>query len=561
MFKLLVADDEALERRAIRYIIQECQLPIEVVGEARNGVEVVELAEKLKPDIILMDIKMPSMDGIKATTKIKECSPWVKIVIVSAYDEFEYAVEAIKLGAADYLLKPARPEEIVRVLNKVMAVLEEERLSNLEYARLLESVQKAMPYFKMSFVFNLISGDTELDDLDSQAKFLGIEVFPSIAMVIAIDHFDELAPGQNEIERQILKQNVFELVNECMAHLPLVLTAPLGGGKIVVLLSIQSMKEERVSKKIICELAEKIRETVERQTSVTVTVGIGRHNDHGLRLREYYLDALKAFKLGSLILGGNQVVHIDDLQEGQEAPYPINTENSLCDRVKYGEWKSVKEELENLLHHIMGKSPGSVTVVCTRLAELTIMLSRSAIQGGADQETILNLNVEFIPQLITCNDLEEMADCIMQLTKKFVNAVLESRKTFGAQTIKIAQKYIEKKYQHKLSLEEVARAVHLTPHYFSRLFKKETGYSFVEYLTQIRLNKAKLLLCDPSVTINDIAEKIGYPDANYFSRVFKKVEGLSPSEYRNKAFIKRDIRLVQDSGRQDIVPMDQDGTL
>lgn len=533
MYKIFVVDDEPLECKAIHHIIEKYELPVKWVGESGNGIEAVERATKLKPDIIMMDIKMPGMDGLEATAEIIKNNPHVMVIILSAYDEFDYARKAVKLGALDYVLKPARSEEIVKVINKALEKLEAERQLKLEYEQIKERMQKAKPYIKMSFVLNLISGCVTLEDINDQAAFLDIDFLPQQVMIIGIDEFTKYDEENNKMKLTVVRQNILDNINQYISNIPSGLISPVGMNKIVLLLSFDETKEDRNNKSSILKLAKNMLVNIKKQFSCTVTIGIGRSYKDITDIRESYLQARKAFKMGSLILGGDQVIYIDDLQDHNDKCYPIYKEKVLHNHIINGEWQLAKEDLEELLKEIL-ESQESIVFKRTRINEIVVVLSRSAIEEGADQENILRLNADFYTKLVISDCLEDITDYIIQLVTQYEKLIAESHKTYSAKIILEAHKYIENNYSSNINMKDVAESINLSSHYFSRLFKKESGYTFLEYLTKTRLNKAKQLLHDPSLTITEIAQRIGYDDACYFSRLFKKHETISPKEYRSK---------------------------
>ncbi|MFY9499652.1 MAG: response regulator, partial [Tepidanaerobacteraceae bacterium] len=160
-YTVLICDDELLERQVLKSIIESSDLPLKVVGEAKNGIEAVQQSEKLKPDILLIDIKMPGMDGITASAEIKKSCPKCKSIFITAYDEFEYVKRALQIGAVEYLLKPVRPDEILALLDKIVDLLNQERQKKLREEKLLESIKQAAGMLKSSIMVSLIMGHVE----------------------------------------------------------------------------------------------------------------------------------------------------------------------------------------------------------------------------------------------------------------------------------------------------------------------------------------------------------------------------------------------------------------
>lgn len=186
-----------------------------IVGEAKNGKEAVELAWKTQPDIILMDVRMPGLDGIMASKAIKKFLPEVKIIIISAYDDFAYAHEAIQLRAVNYLLKPVQRGDMLDIIDRQLTELDNERRRKAEEEELREALQSMMPYIKIGFIFELLAGNIKSTaKINERAEFLGIKQLPQVVLVANIDNFVQHTRNKKEIQRRVLKQKIFERIKE-----------------------------------------------------------------------------------------------------------------------------------------------------------------------------------------------------------------------------------------------------------------------------------------------------------------------------------------------------------
>ena len=187
MYTLLIADDEQLERQALRFIIEKNYPQVQIVGEAGDGASAVRLAMEERPDIVLMDIRMPEINGLEAAKSIRVLLPDTRIVMLTAFDEFSYAKQALSMGAVEYLLKPVRPEELTETLRKVAEGVKAMKSKHQEEEALRKSVAEAMPFIQMSFVYDLISGQVEeMTHYRERASFLGLAVDPGVALVLEL---------------------------------------------------------------------------------------------------------------------------------------------------------------------------------------------------------------------------------------------------------------------------------------------------------------------------------------------------------------------------------------
>ncbi|HHY83502.1 MAG TPA: AraC family transcriptional regulator [Clostridiales bacterium] len=215
--------------------------------------------------------------------------------------------------------------------------------------------------------------------------------------------------------------------------------------------------------------------------------------------------------------------------------YPMDKENDLLDRVRMGDRNGAKEILNELLSAIFLRSAGNIELIKARILELVIVISRAAVEGGASLDKLLGLNYGFISELAALNRFEDICFWIVKVLDTFLDTVYESRNIKNSKLLGDAVRYIREHFNENLTLESIAQKIYISPYYLSHLFKEELGITFLEYLTRIRMEEAKRLLKDRSMTILDVSSRVGYDDPGYFSKVFKKNMGLSPNQYRKNA--------------------------
>lgn len=533
--KILIADDEILERKALSIMIQEAQLPFKIIGEARNGLEAVEFFTRECPDVVLMDIKMPGLSGLEVTKRLRECCPEAKVVILTAYNEFEFAQEAVKLGVSDFIVKPYLPRDLLNVLEKLIQELNRER-GKIDQEKLLKmKLGNALPYILMSLGHDLLSGNCpDTDDIRARAEFLGLKELPSQVLLADIDHFSVITFNQSETEKQFLKNQVYQATKE-VAEQTASLVFPFGRDQSVILINPGEGPDGQAAS-AANELAEKIRAAVERKTQVTITVGIGRRYGPSM-LHRSYEEACEAQQLGSFFLGTNRVINIeqlDILKENWGNSYPLEIERQLIEKVKIGEEKAALKVANQLIDRLLQqKNKQSLEVAKSRLVELITLLSRAIIENN-DFNELAKMNVACLRKLVRCSDLDNLYAWIREVIGEYIEYGCKNYTSKTSASIAKAVKYIRQNYQKDLTLFEMAQVIFFNPHYFSRIFKQETGCSFMEYLTAVRIDQAKKLLLTTNLNISGVAKKVGYHDANYFSRVFSKKEGLSPSKYRQQ---------------------------
>ncbi len=216
----------------------------------------------------------------------------------------------------------------------------------------------------------------------------------------------------------------------------------------------------------------------------------------------------------------------------QSTPYPMDKERELLGRVRLGDRTGAKEILNELLGAIFFKSGGNNEVIKARILELVVVISRAAVEGGASLEKLFGLNFRFIEELSDIHQFDDLCHWLVKVLDVFLDTVFETRNIKNAKSLGDALSFIRENYSRNLALENVAQQVYISPYYLSHLFKEELGITFVEYLTRVRMEAAKKLLKETTLSIVAIASEVGYEDASYFSKVFKKATGISPNQYR-----------------------------
>jgi len=531
--EVLVVDDEPLERQAICFLLNRERPQYRIVGEAANGVEAVKLAASLQPDIIFLDIKMPVMDGLAAGREIRALLPEARLVFITAYGEFDFAREAVTLGASRYLLKPLDGEEMIATLDKLAADVLAARRRRQATARLKAALKEMKPLIRLGFIMDLINGNIKAAEAESRAHFLGITSLPRLAMQVDIDQFSSLLEESTEVERQILKQQVKESVERVSKAWPGALVAPVTRDEFTVLLPLDHLGQGEEIRQAAIQLGEAICRQVRQDTGVTVTVGIGRSTEQVSDLHRSYAEAVAAAEF-RLLYGGDQVIHADDVtaRSGTGRSLLNPEEQELVQAIRIGDRQGAYRQANNILRKLLLEQERRPAVLKMKLLELAALMANAALEGGADPEVVSNLTLASGSEFLALENLAGMQERVLQRLMAMVGQVVETREQRNIDLINRACEYIEANFEKEITLEGIARHVYLSSCYFSRLFKQIKGYNFVDYLTRVRLKAAREMLLSTNLPVFEIAARVGYRDARYFGQVFKKQEGYTPSVFR-----------------------------
>ncbi|MBP3218515.1 MAG: response regulator [Lachnospiraceae bacterium] len=522
MFRILIADDEGIMRESIRNTIQSNFASDCEIQTVRTGREVVEQCATFRPDIAFVDIQMPGLSGIQAIQEVRKTDPSILFIIITAYDRFSYAQEAVNLGVMEYITKPVNKKKIVDVCVRAMHQVEEMRRKRSDDLRVREKLEIVQPMIEVAFINNLLQedrGGTMRDYLD----MLDIQEDYGFFCVLEFGDGDSSGNFTNAVGSNVkMNQSYQELKNTVRDYLDCIV-GPLMGNRIPLFIaSVQDRMpyEQRV------EMITRVRSLLRRLESdheLSFRSGIG--DVHSIE------EASASFKeaVRCLRQGEGHVVHIMDLSAAAKTSeeYPYALEQKFIQHGMMADAESACACAEELLEWTQQHNPDELAM---RALTLVIHLQQKAMENGLMQSG----------QELKGASLMELSDAsgaqVQQWLSGKIRTICEdisSRKQRESENVvSRAAAYIREHYAEEITLDEVSRLVDISPYYFSKLFKQETGENFIEYLTYIRIEKAKEYLANPRYSIKEVCIMCGYSDPNYFSRIFKKYVGKTPSEYR-----------------------------
>ncbi|QSF43134.1 response regulator [Paenibacillus tianjinensis] len=546
MYKLILAEDEEDVREGIIAQIDWAKYGFEVVDSAENGREATEAIDRLLPDVVVTDIQMPFMNGLQLAEWIRSRHPNTKIIILTGYDEFEYAQKAIKLQIDEYILKPFSSQELIDVLLKVKATIEAEIADKENVYVLSEHYRKSLPVLREQFLSSLVSRRLPLQEITDKSAEYGINLDGKQfqASVISIDYIRagqsrEAAAGRPVSLRDTGDHNLqlFAILNIaeeiCQKH---------GTGRVfihrdeVVLLSVSKEPDETEITGHTFAILEEIRQNVQHFLKLTVTAGAGTVCQSASMLFNSFSDAMQALDY-RLILGNNRVIWIEDVESrsNQMLVFDELTRQSLIRTIKLGTVQELKEVMDELFG---GLDTAHVSTQDYQIFLLEIITSilRVAKESGSETANFIVPNMATLTDMNKFNNMGEAKQWIINVCTGLMDSIASGRQSSYKQLIDQAKEYIRSHYEESdISIGRVCQHLHISTGYFSSIFKKEMKMTFVSYLLQIRLEAAKELLRSTELKAFEIAEKIGFADPNYFSFCFRKKYGQSPKEYKNSA--------------------------
>ncbi|OCT15638.1 hypothetical protein A8709_16375 [Paenibacillus pectinilyticus] len=526
MQKILIVDDESIFREYLRTALDWEAYGFELCAEAKNGIEALEQVEVHRPDIALVDITMPFMDGLSLTEHLKEHYPATSVVLITGHNEFDYARKALKLGVEDYILKPFSKDELVLTLLKLQKEHEKAR----EERSTLKENQQLM---KESYLNHLLSSDYHQSPEETRLKLQQLgESFASSLFVVACIEIDHMDVKWNQVsERLLWKYAVTNILNEALEETGhhLIFNGP--EGRIICLVEHQGGKELEVP---ALEGYEKLIFLIKKYLKFTITIGVGRSQSGYTGIRISYLEALEALQ-NKFVLGNDRVIAYGSsvLDSGKQALYPteVNEELLVCLRM-HNEGK-VEEKLEEVFQSIREQRLSIEYTYVISMGLISVCLSYIT-EMGHPIEDCFGENFYPYSEIKRLGSIDSTSAWIKELFTKAIQYTSKHKKTRSSKIAQSAKDYIEGHYMDsELQLDQIAQQVFINPSYLRAVFKKEIGMTVTDYVTHVRMHRARELLGKGNIRLADIAEQIGVSDPSYFSKSFKKFFGYSPSEYEN----------------------------
>ncbi len=528
MFRILVADDEGIMLASIKNSIEanfgsECEIVC-----VKSGRALIEQARVFHPDIAFVDIQMPGISGIQAIQEIRKFNQSVVFIIITAYDKFVYAQEAVNLGVLEFITKPVGKQRILEVSRKAMRQVEQARQKLSDDLRIREKLEIVIPMIESGFIYSLLQDDADLL-LDDYLELL--DIHKEYGFIVVLEFGDRLESGvmTNAVGANVRLNKYYSILKETVRDFFNCVIGPVMGNRVVLFNSFDHQKvryEERVE---IITRARAMVEKLEHSIDLKFRGGIGTIKHIG-QVRESYKEALKALRESD-----NHVVHITDIpvQNEYDGEYPLELEQDFFYQGRKGDIESLSI-CANQFFDWMLRQEGDVRAnLEIKVLELVIRLEQQAFEAGTMRYGY-RYREHYMTEMKSCNDYDVLRNWFLEKIREICEYVNTARKKGQDDIIYKVKSYIDEHFADNISLDDVSRMVDISPYYFSKLFKQEVGENFVEYLTSIRIRHAKKLLEQPAHSIKQICVMCGYSDPNYFSRIFKKYEGMTPSEYRER---------------------------
>lgn len=531
MLKVMIVDDEFYFREALKISLLWKDLGFEICGEAKNGKEALSKIQQLNPDITIVDINMPIMDGLEFAQKVKEKGIESKILILTGHSEFNYAKQAFSSGVYNYLLKPVDETELINCLNNMKADIEREVNTKIEVEKLKKQVAENIPLLKEKFLNDLIQGNLVIkpEEVFAKIKYLKLNMLSEYYQVAAIEvDYDESLKWTDD-DKQLWIFAVKNITDEILQeHFEFAICYD-SDDRLCVIFCLNGDERESLLENTL----EKVRILVNKHLKFTISVGIGNKMNDLLDVAGSYKESLVALK-NKITVGSNKVIlysSVDDL-ELKFNLFTAEHRNQLLLSMRTGNSEEIEAILTNIFKDIRGKNIHYeiLFVICVEIVSACMEII--AEMGINFKDIYANNQLNVFEEIQLKKSIDEMEEWIKRVFTDSIQYIKKNKNTKASQLIEKVKKYIMDNYQDdELDISKMAKSLFVNYGHLCFIFKRDTGITINEYLTEFRIKKAKELINDGNQLVLDIARKVGYSDANYFGKCFKKYYGLAPSKY------------------------------
>lgn len=533
MIRVIIADDEVKVCQLICGLIDWKSVDMEIVGVAHNGIEALELIKNLQPDLMITDIRMPGYDGLEIIKRGKQIKKDIDFIIISGYSHFEYAQSAIKYGVSDYLLKPINKKELLNTLNKIREKYRQrtQQLSSEEQLRLrlqsdIDKLRSGL-FTEILLQKGVSRANIGIDKINEDYHF---KFRPACfqVLIVKIDcEYEDLYENIKVLEEKITQILRGHLKSECFD-----MEIYFKNSRAYCVLNYEISNQKTIRKKLRAGLDDIL---VQKSLfyRIEFTIGLGTAVEDINQLKESLKTAESAIgqrlvegtaKLldGALMqdFSSNGDILMSDLTKDIEASLEVLNSKGVLAAID-----SLKVQVLNK-SNILGQE---IFCLVIDAYSIYLMLLRNY---QFNTENVERFYETFSFRADLCSSSWELFAYLSKVIGKSLDAIIEDKKQANIKPIRTAKQYIQQNYMNPITLKDVSSLVGFNDSYFSSLFKKECGINFSEYLSEVRMNKAKDLLKETNLCIADICQTVGYNDLKHFTKSFKKFTGLKPNEYR-----------------------------
>lgn len=534
MYKVIFVDDEILTREAIAENTPWDEAGFVLAGTAANGREAIALLEESPSDLLITDICMPIMDGIELSAYVQKHFPETLVMIISGYDEFEYAKQALKNGVTEYILKPITSFELKEELVKIKERLDVECSKKNHIEKIQQAYEQNIPMLREHFLNRLLEGNGSRNDVKEQLEKLELTVQGDYQAVVFIEMEDSSVFFENyaDVSYDLILFSIVNITGELLENNPHSVVFQNVNNRCVVIFFHET---EGKLQEMIQEAGRQIIDAMWKYMQTKVSVVIGETVSCPEDWQQSYENAKYAGEFRFLMDEHEFIYGRDFAVKREWRRIPTNTwVERLVLLIKLNQ----KEDIENAVVEFFDElrsSRADRQTVFLHIQNVVLTILITLEEGEIDLGEGMQVETSFINQLNEFRHLSQIQDKFLSLCWKLSDSIAGKRESSNQKLAVLAMDYIEKNYKNPdITLNTVCDSLSVSVSYFSMIFKNQTKETFIEALTRVRIEKARKLFETTSMKNYEIATSVGYHDPHYFGAIFKKQMGMTPTEYAKK---------------------------
>lgn len=526
MYKLMIVEDEPLARDAIMRSIDFAACDFEVVAICEDGREAAEKYSELLPDLVITDICMPFVSGLQLAGLIAEAGHGTRVIILTGYDDFNYARTAISHQVSDYILKPVTSREFAEVLASSKKSLDEQAERRNQISSAKRMLYIVSPLVRDQIMNRLVQGTVEPQSIASEAHSFGLATDMNFYILSLIEIEDVSgATKLLNVSTELLQYMITNIVTELAGEGTGMFAFSLADGKTAIL---GTGNDENALSRRLRNLCENTHDTIMQILKLAVTIGIGKMVSSLSLLKDSYNEALKCLNY-KFLMPVDYIIAPDDIKK-QIRPFDFDKfKEAIFLQIRLQDEDKINELIETMIQTVQLSSMSKKDIQYEYASVINRLLS-----GIRSENPNVSTDIDTtFPDENGADYLPRMKDWLVHMCHECV-ALLQTERHGGVRRLSVmAKEYIKDNFaENDLSLMTVCNHLCVSMSYFSIFFKENTGKTFVEYLTEVRMEKAKELLANTDLMLYAVAEKVGYESPAYFTVAFKKNNGMNPKEYR-----------------------------
>lgn len=527
MYKIILADESELIIDSLKFIINKKFKKSFLMEYAKTAASVIEISEIFLPDIVFIDVNMININGVNIIESVKKFSSFTIFIIMISSDKIKYGNIRFNDEVSEFIKKPINTDEAERLIKKSIEIIGNNKKRKHEDLRIKEKLDTVVPIIENGFINAAVFEDVNETDIIKYKELLDIK--QEYACIIVLEFGEGVKEGKltNPIGTGVRAHSLFPHIRQKMKQYYNCIIGPNIGNKVAAFIAVDNAVIEYGKRIELIEDGRELIHNLSKNVNIKFRIGIGSVRPI-YSLRESYSEALNALKYGK-----STVTYIDDLQLNKNfvGYYPIDIENQILENVERGNIKQAINNTQYFFNWMVKNYYEHDMSIKLKVLEVVMKAENKAFKQGGINYNFLDRK-DYLEYVVNVKNYEELEYWFCEKISITCKNIIFTKEEHSSSAIYNAKAYMQKNFVRDISLDDVSKAINMNPYYFSKLFKEETGVNFIDYLTRIRIEHAKMLLKNDRLSIKEVCVNSGYSNPNYFSRIFKKYVGKTPTEFR-----------------------------